>query len=291
MKKSFLPTLCIIGSGITWGCTGIFTTLLSREGFNSAQISAFRMISAAILLSLYILIKDKSFYKIKISNLPILIAIGAISIFGASFCYFASIEASSIAIACILMYTSPFIVIIASIFLYKEKLTIKKFISLILAFIGCVFVSGTGNVSIKGIIFGLMAGVTYGTYSLFCKNALTKMNSYTIMLYGFIIAALCSFCSTDVISAIQSVSNFKTVLLILGIGTLTSIVPYLLYSYGLKKTEAGKAAILAMIEPLVATIVSVFVFRQPLTPLAFLGILLIILGVIIIEIKVKKNEN
>ena len=55
------------------------------------------------------------------------------------------------------------------------------------------------------------------------------------------------------------------------LGIVTCYLPYLLYTYGLTGLETGKASILASFEPVVATLVGIFVFHEKLTPLSALG--------------------
>ena len=66
---------------------------------------------------------------------------------------------------------------------------------------------------------------------------------------------------------------------------VTAVIPFLAYTLGLENIEAGKARILATIEPLVATLIGVIVFREPITILSGLGILLILAAVIVLNIK------
>ena len=68
---------------------------------------------------------------------------------------------------------------------------------------------------------------------------------------------------------------------------ITAVIPFLCYTLGLENVEAGKAGIMATIEPLVATLVGVIVFSEPITFLSGLGILLILAAVIILNIKQK----
>lgn len=293
MNKKFLPTIMIITAAVFWGTAGLFTNWLADYGFSSTQIASFRMISAAVTTVIIALIKGKKLFKIKLSSLPILLAIGVISIFATSFFYLGAITASSMATAAILMYTAPFIVVIASVFLYKEKLTIKKVIALIVAFIGCILVSGTGSAGAKGIIFGLISGVTYASYSLFSKKALQSVESFTISLYGFIFAAVSSLFTVNIPGTVAQLkaADLKCVLLIAGIGVITSVLPYLFYTYGLKYTEAGNASIISMTEPLVATVFGFTVFGQKPTLSAITGIILIVLAVIIIEMRGKEHGH
>ena len=59
------------------------------------------------------------------------------------------------------------------------------------------------------------------------------------------------------------------------LGILSTTAPFLLYTLGLQHMEAGKASILASIEPLTSTVVGIVVFHEALTTVGVVGILCI----------------
>ena len=287
MKKN-LAILSVIIAGVFWGTTGLFVNVLSAHGLDSIQISCIRVISSAIFMSLFILIKDKSLFKIKLKDLPLLILIGAVSIFSTSVCYFKAIDAASVSVACVLMYTAPIFVLIFSVIFFREKITVKKIIAVIMAVIGCTFVSGiVGSDSIispTGLIFGLMSGVLYASYSIIGKFILNKYSPLTMTVYAFIFAAITALFVFDFkwAGALADQNNYLFALYPLT-GICTSFMPYLLYSLGLKKLEPSVAAVLSSIEPLVATLVSVFILLEPFSLISGAGIVIILISVIILN--------
>ena len=127
MKKK-ISMLLVILSGIFWGTTSLFVKALASYGLDSIQISCIRVISSAIFMSLFTLIKDKKLFYIKLKDLPLFILIGAISIFATSVFYFKAISLASVSVACVLMYTAPIFVLIFSSIFFREKITVKKII-------------------------------------------------------------------------------------------------------------------------------------------------------------------
>ena len=71
---------------------------------------------------------------------------------------------------------------------------------------------------------------------------------------------------------------------------ITAVIPFLLYTLGLHMVEAGKAGILATVEPMVATIIGIVFFSEQLTIFSGLGILLILVAVIILNLKKKDTK-
>jgi len=286
--KKMAPLLVILG-GIFWGIAGLFVRYLASYGIDSLQISCIRMISAAIIMSVVILIKDKSLFKIDLKDIWIFICGGAFSVFFTGVFYFNTISISSLSVACILMYTAPVFVLIASFFIFGEKFTYKKLVAIILAFSGCVLVSGLleseeANFSLSALFSGILSGIGYASYSIFGKFSLKKYSPYTYTLYAFIFAGAASLFAAD-FSLIFSIARENP--LLYGFypftGFMISVVPYLLYTLGLSEMESGTASVLACVEPLVATLIGVFVFCEPITLLSVIGIAFIMTSMIILR--------
>lgn len=287
MKKQ-LALLMVIFSGIFWGTTGLFVNILSGHGFDSIQISCIRVITSAIFMSLFVLIKDKTLFKISLKDLPLFILIGAVSIFLTSVCYFKAISAASVSVACVLMYTAPIFVLIFSVIFFREKITFRKILAVIMAVIGCALVSGIvgsdSRVSAAGLVFGLLSGILYASYSIIGKFILKKYSPLTMTVYAFIFASLTAIFLFDFKSAaVVTTENAQLIFLFPLTGLCTSFMPYLLYSVGLKRLEPSIAAVLSSVEPLVATLVSVFILLEPFSLISGAGIVIILISVIILN--------
>src|SRR5690625_2040781 len=81
--------------------------------------------------------------------------------------------------------------------------------------------------------------------------------------------------------------EIKVLLFSFGLGILPTAFAYIIYTHGLNKTEASKASILSTIEPVVATIIGVFVFMEPFSLIQMVGMSLIILAVIMIQLEAR----
>lgn len=287
MKKTAF--LCALSAGILWGIMGFFTRNLTDFGFTSLQITSMRLVVAALTFILTSLIGKRERFKIKLRDIPLLCAMGVSGLMMLSLTYFLSITYSSMAVAASLMYTAPALVIIASRVLFGEKLTVYKFISLVTAFVGCCFVSGlidkNEGTTFIGVVFGLLAGLFYASYSIFGTYALRKHDSGTATLWAFTFAALVSLIFIDIpdLSAkiIASCDKIKMFTLIIGMGVFTGFFPYLLYTASLERTEASKAVIVASVEPLVAALTGFAAFGETLTLYSSLGIILILISVVL----------
>ena len=301
MKEKFLKNfyiICILLASVCWGIVGLFTRKLESLGLNFIQIASVRIISAVIIFIIYLFIKDRNGFKIKVRDIPLFIGTGIVSILFFTVCYFKTIQITTISNAVILLYTAPIMVSIMAVIFLKEKYNIGKFVALIFSFIGCVLVIGIGDsqkLNAIGILVGLGAGFGYALYSIFSVFALRKYSPMVVTTLSFVTAAIGSLfiCNPPEIISIVAKSNspIKFTVLIFATGLITAVIPFGLYTFGLKKVEASKASIMCSLEPVVATVTSIIVFAEPFSATSILGMVLVISAIIILNLyKGKKND-
>jgi len=294
-KFNYGPVLIILAACF-WGSMGIFVRKLTAYGFTSIQIVAIRVTLAALIFSLILFIKDRKGFKISPKDIPLFLGLGLGSILFFTVCYFAAITMMPLSTAAILLYTSPFWIMFMSVLFFHEKMNAVKIIALIMAFGGCVLVSGISGegVTLVGLLLGLGSGLGYGLYSILGTIALKKYSPYTVTAYTFIFAAVGSWfiCRPkDMATKFAAADNLLWLIVFCFLTALiTAVIPFLLYTLGLRMVEAGKAGILATVEPMVATIIGIVFFSEKLTLFSGLGILLILVAVIILNLKKKEDK-
>ena len=294
-KLNYGPLLIILAACF-WGSMGIFVRKLNGVGFTSIQIVAIRVTLAALIFSLILLIKDHKGFKISPKDIPLFLGLGFGSILFFTVCYFAAITIMPLSTAAILLYTSPFWIMLMSVLFFREKMNAVKIIALIMAFGGCVLVSGISGegITFVGLLLGLGSGIGYGLYSILGTVALKRYSPYTVTTYTFIIAAIGSWfiCRPkDMFTKFASAPNLAWLIFFCFLTALiTAVIPFLFYTLGLHMVEASKAGILATVEPMVATIIGIVFFSEQLTIFSGLGILLILVAVIILNLKKKDTK-
>ncbi|SIO03341.1 DMT family transporter [Fibrobacter sp. UWB11] len=288
LDRKIGPPLIIIAASF-WGCMGIFVRTLSDFGFSAIQIVSIRITLAALFFSLILFIKNRAGFKISLRDIPLFLGLGVGSILFFTVCYFSAITIMPLSTAAILLYTSPIWIMLMSAVLFHEKINRQKIIALALAFVGCVLVSGISGdgITAVGLLLGIGSGVGYGLYSILGTIALRKYSPYTVTTYTFLIAAIGSWfiCRpAEALSIFSKATNFSGLVLLCFLTALvTAVIPFLLYTLGLRCVEASKAGILATVEPMVATIVGIAYFSESLTLLSGLGIFLILSAVVILN--------
>lgn len=272
-KKAYLY---IILAASLWGCIGVFLKLLTAAGLDSMESVAVRSTVAAALYFLWLLCTDRRALKVHLRDLWYFVGTGICSLLFFNWCYFNAISLSSLSVAAVLLYTSPVFVMLLSAVFFREAITPRKIAALALTFCGCVLVAGLLPAGVGGIppiaaLFGLGSGFGYALYSIFSKFALKKYAPASITFYTFLFAALGSLPLSSLGRDAARLLDPRTILGGLGIGVLCCILPYLLYTQGLRWAEPGKAAILATVEPFVAALIGILVFHEEVTLYKLLG--------------------
>ena len=285
-------TLCTIFAGVLWGTISVFLKNLSSSGLSLIQITACRAIFSSFFLFVYFLVKDKNLLKIKVKDIWMFVGTGVVSLTFFSLCYFSTILESGASIAVILLYTSPIFILLLSAILFKEKITKIKLFALILTFVGCIFVTGIGgenHLSAKGLFIGLCAGFGYALYSIFSRFALEKYKPLTVTFYTFVFSSISLLPFCNIVEICSSFSE-KSLLFLIGIALVCTVLPYIFYTFGLSGLETGKAAILVTVEPLVGSLIGIFVWKENLDMLKLIGIIMIFIAVILINLNCKSRE-
>lgn len=285
----------LLGAAL-WGIIGLFVEGLSQAGFTSLQIVALRVVSAAVMLVAYLAVRNPKLLKIDLKDSFSFIGTGIFSIVFFNWCYFTAIKEVSLSIAVILLYTGPAFVAILSRIFFKEPMTNRKVGALLLTLLGCALVikvipGSDQQTSWYGILVGLGSGFGYALYSIFGKHALKKYQSLTVITYTFVFASAVMLPVSGITINAGQLSSAYVWMHILGLGFLPTVLAYLLYTTGLSMIESSRASIVATVEPVVATLLGVFVFNDLLNGYQLLGILLVLAAVILIQLRKRRTVS
>ena len=290
MKK--IAPFFVLSAGTLWGAMGVFVRKLGAYGFSPLQIACLRILFGALLFSLIAGVFQRELLNIRLRDMGLFLGMGLLSLLLFTVCYFTTIDLASLSVAAILLYTSPIWVMLMSAICFREKITRRKLLCAAMAFGGCVLVSGIGSsasLSPMVIVTGLLSAVGYGLYSIFGTFALRKYQPLTVTTYAFLFGAVGALLLCNPIQIVRVISQTRNpgalVLLIAVTALVTAVLPYLLYTVGLNHMRASAAAIMASIEPVVATAAGALAFGETLTLPAFAGIALVLGAIVVLNAK------
>lgn len=288
------PVALILLAAAGWGVIGLFSRPMNAAGLSSLQVTFVRSVTVTVLMGALLLAKDRSLFRIHWRDGWIFLGTGLISIIFFNVCYFTTIQLTTLAAASILLYTAPCFVMLMSAVFFKERITVRKLAALALAFTGCVLVSGigAGGITPFGLLTGVCSGFGYATYSIFGKVALKKYHSFTLIFYTFVVASVCLAPFAHIGEAAAALTGSgQAALAALGLGVVSTFMPYVCYTTGLESVVAGRASVLAFFEPLVATVAGIVAFREPLGLKNTAGIALIFIAIVLLNVPLGKDAG
>lgn len=291
MFKKNLGYLYIMIAAALWGTIGVVVKTLISMGFTTISIVIYRIAVSFLILFIIIFLYDRSLIKVKKEHLVYFVLYGLISVSIFNIVYINAIDLTTVTTAVILLYTSPVFVLLISRVLFNEKIDFVKFLCAVFTFIGCFLVVKGYNIeslklNFKGIILGILSGLTYGLYSIFGKYCLKDYKPYTVSLYslGFgslFLSLYLILTGTKIVFIPKLIPNIVLLYIIL----FPTLLSYVFYTKGLKLIEAGKASIVATVEPVVSSLLAVFVLGESLEFIQVLGIVMVLMAVVLIQRK------
>lgn len=284
MKKFYL--IFPIIAGFLFGSSGIFVRTLTQNGIDSTTLLFLRFSIAILPIVIAILLTDKGLFKIRLKDMPLFL-ICAGCIVGLNLCYNESMNTVPLSLAAVLLSLAPIYVLVFAYILFREKITSKKVICMILAIFGCILMTGVlegdlSNIPILGIISGIGAGLFWAVYLMASKKAMENGNhTYTILFYSIILIsiALIPFTSFNQISNFISINPTLTSIFLLIHSTCSFALPYIFSTVSLKYIDSGVSSILLSgAEPFAALLFGFLIYSETPSVLMFCGFLLTIVA-------------
>lgn len=274
-------------AALCWGISGGIGGILMADGWDAFVVSFYRGVIGLLFVLIWLVARPQGSGMTNV-RLWFWAAVAGLGVAGNFSFYFVSISEGSIAVAATLMYCAPIFVYLISFGLKLEKPTPFKCTAIGIVIIGVVLLTriydiGVSNVTPIGIGSGLLAGLSYAIFIFGFKYAARYGSPQAILAIAFATLVTILFwpCNSHQIVAVLSSANWPlfTVLGLLGAG-----LSFMLYIVGLKHTAPTVASIVAMVEPVTASLFGVVALNQSLANVQMFGMGLILLTVTVLSV-------
>jgi len=291
--------LTVILATVCWSTSSILINLIHQNfSIPAVSLAFWRDLSTFSVLLAGILIFQPSLLKIKRSDLPWFMTMGAISIGLFHVTWNSSVVLLGASVATVMQSNAPiFVTVIAWLFL-GEALTSHKVFAVILAVTGTILCAGILNaggkeITIPGLTIGLVGAIAYGTYPLFGKKLAGNYSQWTILFYIFTFGWLTllpfQFNMRPPWPVPGMVLGYFVALIL-----ISTIGGFGIFTLALKWIQASVASITATSEIVFAAVLAYFILGERLDIWQILGAGLVISGVILISLpngKLEQNLN
>jgi drug/metabolite transporter (DMT)-like permease len=275
---TILVAATLLGSMGAWG-----RTIYQYEG-NPMTVVTWRALIGAVTLAVVLAIIRPQLLRIRRGDLPFFALYGFIGVTMNFWAYFSAVKFTTLAVAITLLYTYPvFVALLSAVFL-GERLTGTKLGAIAVTLLGSALVAQVHEaewfrLNLRGILFGLVSGLSMATYSIFGKRALARYAPWTVVFYAFAAGGL--FLAAMSGPRLLQAVNYPAVawLWILGLALVPSLGGYALYTLGLRDLPASQASIIATWEVVTAAFLGWLIFSENLAPIQYLGAALVCAGI------------
>ena len=305
----WIGTIFVLLSSSLFATTGtIIKHLVQGYGLPPLTVAAVRITLAALMLFAALGVLDRKLLRIQARDIPLFLLFGLIPVAGFQACWAYAVSLIDVGVATVLNYTSPAWAVIFAWPLLGERLNRRKGLALLLtgagvALIVRIFDAEFLSLNMVGLLWGMGSGVTYGLYGIFGRRALERYSFGTVVTYTFAAGALFLLATQPVLSPLSLGQGTRSsveasvgrvgsafaqpgaVLWLVILALFPTVVGYALYTFGLRYLEATVAAILATVEPVMATLWAVMFLGESLTMPQVIGGALVIAGVIVLQQK------
>ena len=281
-------------SAASFGFLGVPVRFLHDNGFAPLDITAVRLFVTTIALVIVALVVDRGLFKVRKRDLLFFILFGFFKLMSDVTLFRAQLTID-LSLSTLLQMTAPYYVLVISLFLFRERITLMKILAMLVAFIGCIFVTGviTGgmhSLDFVGVASALISGLFFGLYTIGCKLGSDKgYKPVTTMMYMFLFASLMTIPFANDVKVVESFVDAHLILGVLSLGILMTLIPFFVSTWGVQKLEASKVSLISVMEVITACIVGYFLFDEEMTVLNIIGMSLVVASIVIMDLKINRE--
>ena len=255
-----------------WAVNGTVSKVILAHGISSLQLAEVRSTGAFVGLALLLAVTAPQRLRITPREVPFLAFFGICGLAFVQWFYFLAIHRLEIGVALLIQYLAPLLVALWARFVAHEHVRRRIWVALILALTGLSLMVDLWHgfsLDAFGVVASLLGAGTYALYILQAEHAIDRRDPISLICWGFLFAALFwavvapwwSFPYARVGDSVSLLGNLDGVhvpvwSLMAWMVVLGTIVPFALLVSALRHIAATRAGIVAMLEPVVATVVA-----------------------------------
>ncbi|KKO52506.1 DMT family transporter [Paenibacillus sp. DMB20] len=283
MKKPARKTgLILVTTGaVCWGVGGTAAQKLFQQyAVDVSWLVTLRLLVAGLLLlTVQFFAKDRSqifgVWKNKRNAVQLLI-FGLLGMLAVQYTYMASIKHGNSAVATLLQYLAPVMIIIYLILRKQAVFARQDMLTVSLALAGCFFLLTNGSVSklsvpAPAIVWGILSGIALAFYTLYAVPLLKQYDSLVIVGWAMMIGGTAlnfvhPVWKQDISSLKPEVYLYLAFIILFG-----TMIAFWFYIESLQSLSPKETSLLGSLEPLAAIVTAVTWLKEPFGFYQWLG--------------------
>lgn len=275
-------TALVALAALCWGLSGGIGAILTGDDWDPIVVSFYRggigLLFVLVWLGLRPQHSGLANYRLWFWS-----ALAGLGVAGNFAFYFVSIAEGSVAVAATLMYCAPVFVYIISFILKIEQINLIKCIAIVLVMVGVALLTGiyeidSSDVSLLAAGAGLLAGFCYALFIFGFKYAAPHGSPQAILSVAFVVLGAVLLGAADRGEALEVLTSSSLPWFAL-LGVIGAGLSFIFYVVGLNYTAPALASMVAMVEPVTASLFGVVFLDENLDTIQFFAMSLILLTV------------
>lgn len=290
--------LFAIAGTALFGMKSIFIKLAFAEGVDASTLLALRMIIALPLYGVILwwsLKKRPQVITLFSTKDPLaILALGFVGYYLASILDFEGLHYISAQLERLILFTYPIIVALLSWVLLAEKITKRVWLSLVFTYLGIIFLfsyeSANANKSI-GLGTGLvaLAAFSFAFYVIYSRAYIHRYGSLVFTSLAMLSSTLFVLIHFFITHSVKDLDvSLLVVIYAALLGIVSTLVPSFLVSEAISRIGGTKTSIAGSFGPVVTVMLAVFVLGEDFGLPHFLGMLLVVTGVLVLDAKPRR---
>lgn len=285
-KSRLLGAFLVVSGAAIWGTSGTAQALGPPEAV-PITVAAFRMVLGGFLLFMVAIWRRSLSFANTWPVIPVIVSILGMAFFQPFF--FSGVRLAGVAVGTIvIMGSAPVISGVLSYIFLKEIPGKVWYISTFFAVVGVILLVISDDVETTvdplGVIFSLIAGLSFSIYILGSKSILRyqppeAVNAVIFAGSAILLLPIIFIYPTD---WFFQLSGYLTILYL---GFFSTVLAYLLFSFGLSMVPASTSVTLTLAEPLTATLLGFFLLGEKITQVNLIGILLLFFSLALLSVR------
>ena len=289
----------VAAAATLFAVNGTVSKVILASGVSSLRLSQVRMTGALIGFVVVLLLTAPERLRVRRRELPFLAVWGIGGLAFVQWFYFLAIHRLAIGIALLIEYVAPLLVALWAHYVFHEPVRRRIWLALAFALAGLALIVNVhhgGTISTSGIVFALSSAAAYTFYILLAERGVGDRDAVSLLAWGFAFGALfwCflapwwSFPAARVgadVSLLGRLSDYHLpvwalMAFLIVIGT---IVPFFLLVSALRHLPATRVGVIAMLEPVGATIVAWAWLNESLGALQLVGAAIVLCAIVLAQ--------
>ncbi|WP_035304866.1 EamA family transporter [Actinokineospora inagensis] len=289
-------TLFILIASAAFGSSGPLAKSVMQAGFEPAQVAGMRAGLAAIMLLIAVALFRPQILHIRRTNWRTTIAYGLIGVAAVQFLFFVAVARLPVGVAMLLEYMSPILVALWVRFVRHVHLPRLSWIGTGLALVGLVLVAQVWSglrIDTIGLVAGLAAALCSAGYYLIGERGAGEQHPIGMVTWGMAVGAIGLFVAAppwnlpvDRLTATTAFGDhqYPVWVLLITVAALSTAVAYTLSTASLRDLPSTVVSVLALSEPVVATLLAWLMLGEVLDPTQIVGMVVLLGGALLVQL-------